>query len=432
MDKKKLYTISLGCPKNLVDTETMLGSLNHLCVPISSAKDADIILINTCAFIEDATQESIDTIIEIIEEIKNRDNKPVFIVTGCLVNRYYKDLLKELPEVDLFLPIGDQHKLKEIVARYFSKKPLTTNMKRIISTPPSYGYLKIAEGCNNRCSFCIIPKIRGPLRSFPQQELIDQAKYILSTGRKEIVVVAQDVTSYGKDLQGKNSLYTLLEGLSKLEDLVWLRLLYLYPKGITEDFLKFLKEITPPFIPYFDIPLQHSHPEILKKMGRPFQVGVEEIVQLIRKYFENAVVRTSFIVGFPGEENEHFHHLVRFVEKMKFHHVGIFSYSAEEGTVAAKYSHHVPEDVKEERKQIIMEIQKTISRNHLKSYKGKRLKILIDKKSSQWPTLYEGRPWFFAPEIDGTFYVSGEKIGPGDMVDVAVQDTYDYDLSGII
>ncbi len=231
-------------------------------------------------------------------------------------------------------------------------------MKRIISTPPSYGYLKIAEGCNNRCSFCIIPKIRGPLRSFPQQELIDQAKYILSTGRKEIVVVAQDVTSYGKDLQGKNSLYTLLEGLSKLEDLVWLRLLYLYPKGITEDFLKFLKEITPPFIPYFDIPLQHSHPEILKKMGRPFQVGVEEIVQLIRKYFENAVVRTSFIVGFPGEENEHFHHLVRFVEKMKFHHVGIFSYSAEEGTVAAKYSHHVPEDVKEERKQIIMEIQK--------------------------------------------------------------------------
>ncbi len=430
MSKLKVYTISLGCPKNLVDTEKILGSIGDICAPISELKMADIVLINTCSFIKDAVEEAIDTILETIEEIKTLDNKPKLIVTGCLVNRYYEELTKEIPEVDLFLEIEKQHKLRDIIARDILKKQ--NSYKRFISTPPSYAYLKIAEGCNHRCSFCTIPSIRGGLKSFSENSIIDEARYILSTGRKEIVLVAQDVTSYGMDLGDRKKLFNILGRLSKLQGLSWLRLLYLYPKGITRDFLKFLKDITPPFIPYFDVPLQHVCPEILKKMGRPFQVPAEKIIDLIREFFPDAAIRTSFIVGFPGEKDRDFEQLVNFVKNVRFTHVGVFSYSNEEGTLSSKYPDQVPEEIKEQRKQIIMEEQKSVSRDFLKTFKGKKLKILIDKKSDEWPTLYEGRPWFFAPEIDGLTYVSGEGVQPGDMVDVVIQETYDYDLSGII
>ena len=430
MSKSKVYTISLGCPKNLVDTEKILGSIADICAPTPKLDRADIVLINTCSFIKDAVEEAVDTIIEIIEEIKTLDKKPKLIVTGCLVNRYYEELIKEFPEVDLFLKIERQHKLRDIIAKDFLNKQ--KSYKRFISTPPSYAYLKIAEGCNHKCSFCTIPSIRGGLKSFSEKSIIDEARYILSTGRKEIVLVAQDVTSYGIDLGDRKKLFNILNKLCKLQGLGWLRLLYLYPKGITKDFLKFLKDITPPFVPYFDVPLQHICPEILKKMGRPFQVPPEKIIELIRKFFPDAAIRTSFIVGFPGEKERHFKQLVNFVKDVRFTHVGVFSYSNEDGTASSKYPDQVPEEIKEQRKQIIMKEQKSISRDFLKRFRGKKLKILIDKKSDEWPTLYEGRPWFFAPEIDGVTYLSGEGLHPGDMVDVVIQETYDYDLSGII
>ena len=430
MPKLKVYTISLGCPKNLVDTEKILGSIKDIASPTSKISKADVVLINTCSFIKEAVEEAIDTIIETIEIIKTLDNKPRVIVTGCLVNRYYEELIKELPEIDLFLKIEKQDKLRSILAKECLKKHNT--YPRIISTPPSYAYLKIAEGCNHRCSFCTIPKIRGRLKSYPEKNIIEEARYILSTGRKEIVVVAQDVTSYGIDLGDRKKLFNILNELAKLQGLSWIRLLYLYPKGITRDFLKFLKEITPPFIPYFDVPIQHVCPDILKNMGRPFQVPVEDTINLIREFFPKAAIRTSIIVGFPGEKEKHFEQLVNFIYNVKFTHLGVFCYSKEQGTVASKYPDQIPERIKLKRKEIIMDVQKNITRNFLKTFKDKKLKILIDKKSDEWPTLFEGRPWFFAPEIDGLAYVSGQGIQPGDMVEVVIKETYNYDISGII
>ncbi len=476
MEKIKLYVVSLGCPKNLVDTEKIIGSLKEIYTLVDSPEEAKLIIINTCAFIKNAVEESIDTILEIAIPAKKKDSPPYIVVTGCLVSRYEKELKKEIPEVDLFLPIANQKELKNIIANIFketlmsyqnelsamglrpleppkikkNKNKLTENQKkalfnqsflktnpskdsnRFISTPPSYGYVKIAEGCNHACSFCIIPKLRGKLISFSSEEIIKDAKHILSTGRKEIILVAQDLTSYGLDRGEKKAIYRLLEQMAKLKNLFWLRLLYLYPKGITEDFIRFLKGISPPFVPYFDVPMQHSHPEILKKMGRPFRVQGEKIVSLIRKYFEDAAIRTSLIVGFPGEEKRHFDHLVEFVKRTQFTHVGVFTYSREERSKAAMLENQVPEDVKIERKKLLMEIQRDISRNFLKHFEHKKLKILIDKKNIEWPTLYEGRAWFFAPEIDGVVYVSGEDIKPGDIKEVLIEDTYDYDLAGIV
>lgn len=433
MKKIKCYTISLGCPKNLVDTEKFLGTIQDWYIPCDSPEYADVIIINTCAFIKDAVEEAIDTILQIVIPLKNKQNPPYVIVTGCLVERYKDELKKEIPEVDLFVPIKDQVKLPEIIKNTFSLNyKILTHTPRLLSTPASYGYLKIAEGCNHRCSFCIIPRLRGRFRSYPIEQLIKEAQLILDSGRKELIVVAQDVTSYGIDLDGQDKFFTLLKRLAVLKGLFWLRFLYLYPKGITDDFLKFLKDLSPPFIPYFDIPFQHSHPDILKNMGRPFNIQGIKLIEKIRKYFPNAAIRTSIIVGFPGEDDNHFSNLIDFIKNAKFQHLGIFEYSNEEESRAYKLAHQVPDYVKKERKEILMEIQKEISKEYLKNYVNKKITLLVDRKSEEWPTLYEARAWFQAPEIDGKTYLSAEGIEAGDILEAEVIEAYDYDLSAIL
>ncbi len=433
MKKQHIYTISLGCPKNLVDTERMLGTVSPYFTPVADIWRADVVLINTCGFIQEAVEESIEEILNVCEEVKAITPPPLIVVTGCLLKRYGDALIQEIPEVDLWIPLERQHKLGEILLK-MKKIPEEEDKKipRIITTGPSYAYLKIAEGCNHRCSFCTIPSIRGPFVSLPLNLVLDEAKRIVDMGIKEVIVVAQDLTYYGTDLGNKGLILELLKRISEIKGLHWLRLLYLYPAGITRGLLEVLKDISPPFIPYFDIPFQHSHPDILRKMGRPFKREPQSIIEDIRSFFPDAAIRTSIIVGFPGEEERHFNHLVNWIEKTKFTHLGVFTYSDEEGTRAYSMRPKVDEEIKKQRRQVLMEIQKEISRGYLQGLVGREMEVIIDHSSEQWPTLFEGRTWFQAPEIDGKSYVSGLNIRPGDLVKVQIEDSWDYDLCGIV
>ena len=424
----KVYVISLGCPKNLVDTEEMLGRYKDH-IEISSCLDSsDVVLINTCGFIQPAVEEAISTILEVVEKIKECKKRPYLVVTGCLVQRYgVSTLKKELPEVDFWIPINEQTRWLEIVKKNlkFSKA-----FHRIISTPISYAYLKISEGCNHKCSFCLIPSIRGKYRSREIKEIKRDLDVIAKRETKEIVVVAQDVTFYGKDKGIKDGLKIVLEEILKTRT-HWLRLLYLNPLGITKDLLKFLKEISPPFVPYFDVPIQHTHPDILKKMGR--SPSSPYVIEKIKEVFPDACIRTSIIVGFPGEEKRHFEHMFRFVENMQFNHLGVFKYYHEEGTKSYySFDDDVDEDTKEKRRRELLELQREISRNLLQKYKGKELDVLIDRQSEDWPTIFVGRAWFQAPEIDGVTYVSCLNKRPiGKIIKTKIDQTYDYDLSGL-
>ncbi len=436
MEYIKVYTVSLGCPKNLVDTEKLLGGIGKYYMPVSDPINADLTIINTCAFIQDAVKESIETIFEICESVKDKPSAPFIIVTGCLVERY-KDLLsKEIPEVDLFLPIHKQNKLPQIIEKRFNIPRInyiSSSFNRVITTGNSYAYLKISEGCDHRCNFCVIPLLRGRLISIPKDRIIQEAKKIMSLGIKELILIAQDTTAYGKDLGEKDGLKSLIDELcNKLHNIHWLRLLYMYPRGITEGFLSFLKTISPPFVPYFDVPLQHSHPDILKGMGRPFQIQGEKLIEMIKKYFPDAALRTTFIVGFPGEKEYHFKHLVEFIQKIKFTHVGVFSYSPEEESPSSNFADQVPLSIREERRNILMKIQRSISKEFLSNFKGKEMEIIIDKKSDEWPTLFEGRVWFQAPEIDGKTFVSGPGLKEGKLINATILESYDYDLNVLI
>lgn len=425
-----IKVISLGCPKNLVDTEKILGKLSPYFQPVENIEQARLVLINTCGFIEPAIEESLEIILETIEHCQKINPKPKIILTGCLVNRYYLELKKEFcREVDLILPISEQEHIAKHIQKIF-KKDIATTDKRLITTPKSYAYLKISEGCNKRCSFCSIPSIRGKLRSAPLKEILKEAKFLESQNIPELVIVAQDSTSYGVDLGYKNGLIDLLDKLSTL-NFKWIRLLYLYPSGINTDLLKFIASSSK-VIPYFDLPLQHSHPDILKQMGRPFRQDPQKIIDKIREYLPEASLRTTFIVGFPGETENHFKHLIEFVQKNKFNHLGVFTYFAEGGTKAANLSPQVENKIKIKRKNQIMKIQKEISKQNLKYWQNKQLEIIIDKKNKEWPTLYEGRAWFQAPEIDGITYVSGESLSIGKVYQVTIEESKTYDLVGLV
>ena len=424
----KVFVIALGCPKNRSDTERMLGIYQDRIKITQDLNDADIVLINTCSFIRPAVEEAISTILEIASEIEKLSKRPVLVVTGCLVERYKKETLKkELPEVDFWLYIKEQARWLELITK---KDNYPKKEEILITTPKSYAYLKIAEGCSHRCTFCLIPSIRGRYRSKEIIKIKKDLKIMLSRGAKEIIVVAQDVTFYGKDKGLKDGLKRLLGELVNF-DIKWLRLLYLNPNEINKDLLLFLKSISPPFVPYFDIPLQHSHPEILKKMGRsPRSIyKVEEI----REIFPDACIRTSFIVGFPGEGKAQFEDLLKFVETQRFNHVGVFTYYHEEGTKAySDFNDEISEEEKKRRKKEVLKIQKKISEQYLRQYKDKVLDVLIDLPSNEWPTLYVGRTWFQAPEIDGITYVSTLQKEPiGNFIKTLITQTYDYDLSGL-
>ncbi len=435
MKNVRVHTISLGCPKNQVDTEWMLGGFGAGFVNEATPEGADVVLINTCGFIEPAVSESLQVILDMAQTLAGLDPRPSLVVTGCLVSRYGQDLRGELPEVDLFLEIGRQgelgQRLRELAAKG-ARAGLASALDgysaaRLLTTPPGYAYLKIAEGCDNRCRFCTIPSIRGPLVSRDEAEILDDARRCLDQGRKELVLIAQDVTAYGRDRGGK-ALRGLLEKLAPLRGLEWMRLMYLYPGGLDDDLLRFLAELGRPFIPYFDIPLQHAHPDILVSMGRPFRRDPRAVVEQVRKYFPQAALRTTFIVGYPGETEERFCALEAFVRETRFMHLGVFPYYAEDGSEAALLPDQLPDEVKEERRDRIMELQAGISEELLAGFEGQELDVLVDRPHEEWPGLYEGRVWFQAPEVDGITYVSGEDVGPGKMVRAVIEEVKTYDL----
>ncbi|MGL1863214.1 MAG: 30S ribosomal protein S12 methylthiotransferase RimO [Pseudodesulfovibrio sp.] len=437
----KVNTISLGCPKNRVDTERLLGTLGDAMIPVESVAEADLALINTCGFIQPAIEESVNTILAAIQDAaeagKDSEKKPLVAVAGCLVSRYGQDLKDELPEVDLWLNTEEIELWPSMVASALSEAQaasINTGTPRRLSTAPSYAYLKISEGCSHNCRFCTIPSIRGAHKSWPVDFLVKEAAE-LAKAVPEIIVVGQDSTAYGSDLDSGDNLRPLVDGLSKLSGLEWLRIMYLYPAGLTEDLLGFLKEIGKPFLPYFDIPLQHAHPDVLSSMGRPFARNPEKVIDRVRKFFPDAALRTTFIVGYPGETDEHFDHLMAFAEKTRFHHLGVFPYWPEDGTPAAAMDNQVADEVKQFRRDTLMELQGDISEEILSEYVGETLPVLIEKPSPEWPGLYVGRAWFQAPEVDGVTYVSAPPetdLAVGTIIDVEIEKADTYDLSGLV
>lgn len=427
----KVYSVSLGCPKNRVDTEHLLGSLGTSLRPVEHMGRADVVLINTCGFIRPAVEESVRTILEAIRHLGGLKRRPLLVVAGCMVGRYgATELAAELPEVDLWLPNQEIEHWSVLLAHRLGLSSPAPG--RLLSTGPSYAWLKISDGCRHACSFCTIPSIRGRHRSIPVETLAVEAQTLLDQGVKELVLVAQDVTAWGDDLGEKHGLIRLLECLLPLRGLHWLRMLYLYPAGVTPELLSFMRGAGSPLLPYFDVPLQHAHPDILSRMGRPFARDPRVVVERIRNAFPEAALRTSLIVGFPGETETHFSALRDFVEETCFTHMGVFAYRAEEGTPAAAMPDQVDDAVKEWRRDSLMELQAGISAEALRARDGARLPVLVDAAHPEWPGLHTGRVWFQAPEIDGITYISGPGVAPGALVEADIVETNDYDLTALV
>lgn len=423
-----IYSISLGCPKNRVDSEWLLGGVNEDVSPVDSPAEADLVIINTCGFIQPAVEESVQTILQVISDIEDSGRRPLIAVVGCLVGRYGKEnLAEELPEVNLWLTNRDLAAWPAMIAQALGLPEHPQPLRRL-STGPSYAYLKISDGCNHKCAFCTIPSIRGDLQSSPAEALVRDAKHILASGAKEIIFVAQDVTAYGRDLGLKHGLRELLDKILPLDGLERLRLMYLYPAGLNKEFLRYLRDAGKPFVPYFDVPLQHAHPDVLSRMGRPFARNPQEVVDRIRTEIPEAALRTTFIVGYPGETEEHWEHLRDFIITTRFHHMGVFAYKAEDGTEAAQMEHQVEDVTKEWRRDALMEIQADISEEVLEQYEGQKMDVLVDAPHEEWPGLHVGRTWFQAPDVDGVTYVSGPGVEPGALLKADIEETQEYDL----
>ena len=432
-----IYSVSLGCPKNRVDLEHLLASIPEM-KPVNDIREADCVIINTCAFIEPAIRESVSVIAEAIEDIAevSSDMRPLLVVSGCLVGRFGKNTLApELSEVDLWLDNRElaawPEALRSLLATRNGGYPALSGKTRCLSTAPSYAWLKISDGCDHACAFCTIPSIRGKFRSTPGDGLVHEAKELLGYGVRELILVAQDTTAWGKDLPLEKGLQALVERLLPLPGLEWLRIMYMYPAGLSREFLRFLRDAGPPFVPYFDIPVQHAHPDILARMGRPFARDPERALDRVREFFPAAALRTSIIVGFPGETDEHFRTLCDFVERTRFLHLGVFAYQAEEGTPAARMRKQVPQAIKEERRNTLMALQAEISEELLGEFVGDRMDVLVDAAHPEWPGLFTGRTWFQAPDIDGLTYISGPGVDAGKMVTADIVESRVYDLVGL-
>ncbi len=449
--------ISLGCSKNLIDTEVAIGLFkNNNYKIVNNPDEADILVVNTCGFIESAKEEAINTILEMAEYKKKRCK--YLIAMGCLVQRYYDDLVKLLPEVDLFIKIDEYNKLwdkiedllkRDIVEKSKTKtitkiselKPLpmpTYNefMERIVTTGKNYAYLKVGEGCSNRCTYCAIPYIRGPFVSRKMEDVLDEAEMLAKKGIKELIVIAQDTTKYGVDIYGESKLAELLEKLSKINGIEWIRFLYSYPEGITDELIKVVannKKITK----YFDIPIQHISNQILKKMNRKTsKENITAIIENIRNTIPDVTLRTSLIVGFPGETKEDFEELLNFVKNTKFDKLGTFMYSKEDGTPAAKLPDQIHGNTKKARYNKIMEAQQEISKQILKNKIGKTYKILIEDLSFDGK-YFIGRTMQDVPEEDGLVYIkNNDNLNENEIlnnfVDCKIIDVSNYDLIGEI
>ena len=430
-----VWALSLGCPKNRVDSERLLGSLGVPVKPAAHMGKSRLVFINTCGFIEPAVRESIRAVLDAAAHLGKLRRRPLLAVGGCMVGRYgVAELAKELPEVDLWLPPEELARWPALVRAALGLAPAQGSGApgRLLSTGPAYAWLKVGEGCRHRCAFCTIPTIRGPLRSTPAEALLAEATSLLGQGVRELDLVAQDVSAWGSDLGGSAPrLIDLLTALAGLGGLLWLRLLYLYPTGVTEELLRRMAELGPPVLPYLDIPFQHVAPELLRSMGRPFAGDPRRVLERVRAILPDAALRTTFIVGYPGETEARFQELCRFVEEARFTHLGVFAYQAEDVTPAAQLPGQVPMAVREERRAALMELQSGISADILARNVGTRLPVLVDAPADEWPGLHRGRVWFQAPEVDGVTWVSGPGVTPGAVVDCDIVESSDYDLSAL-
>ena len=450
----KVGFISLGCSKNLIDTEVTIGKFkDHKFEIVNNPKEAEIIVINTCGFIESAKEEAINTILE-MAEYKNKRCK-FLIVMGCLVQRYYDDLVKALPEVDLFMKIEDYDKMWEKIEELFTKKSQTKQkinrlsknktkhisklpmfmereyIQRTISTGENFAYLKIGEGCSNMCTYCAIPYIRGLFVSRSMEDILEEARSIVNRGIKELIIIAQDTTKYGVDLYGKSKLAELLKKLCKIDGIHWIRFLYSYPEGITDELIQVVKN-EEKIAKYFDIPIQHISNDVLKKMNRKTsKENIEKLISKIRKEIPDVTLRTSLIVGFPGETKEHFEELYDFVEKTKFDKLGVFEYSKEEGTPAATMPNQIHHMTKKSRFNKIMSLQQDISREKMKNKIGTEQEVIIEGKSFD-KKYFIGRTKSDVPDIDGVIYIKDKKIEMNSFIKCRVTDYKDYDLVGIL
>ena len=438
----KILFISLGCDKNLADSEEMLGLLTAGGHEITDDEtQADAIVINTCCFIKDAKEESVETILEMAEYTKT-GSCHALIVTGCMAQRYQKEIIEEVPEVDAVLgttSYGDIVKaLEEAVAgnhfeefRDIDYLP-DTGSKRVLTTGGHFGYLKIAEGCDKHCTYCIIPKLRGKFRSVPMERLIAQAEDMAEQGVKELILVAQETTVYGKDLYGKKSLHILLKKLCEIRGIRWIRILYCYPEEIYDELIETIRD-EKKICHYLDIPIQHASDRILKRMGR--RTSKQELIDIVgklRKEIPDIVLRTTLITGFPGETEEDHEELKEFVDEMEFDRLGVFTYSPEENTPAAEMADQVPEEVKEERRDELMELQQEISYDRGQDRIGQELLVMIEGKVAD-ESAYIGRTYGDAPKVDGYIFVqTGELLMTGDFAKVRVTGALEYDLIGVL
>jgi ribosomal protein S12 methylthiotransferase len=434
MGDKPIIAIShLGCEKNRIDTEHMLGLLVEAGYGVDSNEElADYVIVNTCSFIEAARQESVRTLVELAEA-----NKKI-VITGCMAQHFQEQLLEELPEAVAVVGTGDYHKIVDVVQRVeqgervkqVSLQPTyiaDETTPRYRTTAMGTAYLRVAEGCDYRCAFCIIPHLRGNQRSRSIESIINEAKQLASQGVQEIILISQITTNYGIDIYGKPKLAELLRALGEV-DVPWIRMHYAYPTGLNPDVIAAIKE-TPNVLPYLDLPLQHSHPEVLRAMNRPWQGQVNDaVVERIKDALPEAVLRTTFIVGFPGETEEHFAHLSQFVQRHEFDHVGVFTFSPEEGTPAYNLPDQLPQELMDERRDRLMELQQPISLKKNQQQVGKVVDVLIEQENPETNELI-GRSGRFAPEVDGLVYLHGQ-VKLGTIVPVVLEKADAYDLYG--
>ncbi|WP_411682957.1 30S ribosomal protein S12 methylthiotransferase RimO [Clostridium thailandense] len=440
MNKLKVGLISLGCDKNRIDSEIILSHINMDNIIVNNPKEADIIIVNTCGFIESAKQESIDTILE-MSKYKERYNCKLIVVTGCLTQRYGKELMELLPEIDIMLGVNDYAKLNESIkncmenknSKFYSCNYSDSSInegKRILTTAPHTAYLRISEGCDNFCTYCIIPKIRGKYRSRNIESILEEAKSLASQGVKEIIVVAQDTTRYGIDIYGERMLSKLIREISNIEEIQWVRILYCYPEEITDELINEIANNNK-VCNYLDIPIQHISDDVLKLMGR--RGRKREIINNLNKLrdkIHDIAIRTSIIVGFPGESEENFDELKHFIKEIRFDKLGVFKYSQEEGTPAAEMENQIDEDTKKKREEELMLIQQDISKEINTSKINRIYEVLIEGKEKE---LWYGRSYEMAPEIDGLIYCESDKnLEIGDIVKIKITNSSEYDLMGVV
>ena len=435
----KIYMETMGCPKNFYDTQTALGILKENDFLISeTADDADVLILNTCGFINDAKKESIDRIFELSEY---RMSGKKLIVSGCLSERYHRELMDEMPEVDGFIGVNEYETLPDIINEMMYSENRFDNvtgcpsknlgrLPRIIGDNPYTATLKIAEGCNNRCAYCVIPSIRGPYRSKKKEDIIEEARWLSEKGCRELILIAQDVTYYGTDLYGHMALPQLLRELCRIDGIRWIRLMYCYDDRITDDLIQVIRE-EPKICHYIDIPIQHASDRILRKMNRRSdRKSVESVIGKLRDAVPDMHIRTTLITGFPGETEEDFEELMDFVESARFARLGVFAYSQEENTPAGQMEDQIPEEIKASRADAVMRLQMDISLELNRKKIGQVMEVIVDEIDEDGS--YIGRTAFDAPEIDNAvIFTSQRQLSPGDMVYVHIKDAFDYDLTGM-